>query len=211
MDINWGNSAYCLLGPSKWAGLSILTAPRLGSQGPGVAFSLQPSLGSHRISFAPRPFPSFPSSLYCSLLCVSMLLSHIAFPSVCVCTQTSVSICSFLTFLAFFFSVIIGFTVWKKEKTSGLGSKSHLVLTLLFFITSSQTSPLVSSHQFSKLLNKNLISALYPVVWWKELPPGHESQLCTSLFDSMISDITWNLEVGYGGSITPWKWANGSN
>lgn len=29
--------------------------------------------------------------------------------------------------------------------------------------------------------------------------PGHESQLCTSLFDSMISDITWNLEVGYGG------------
>lgn len=66
MDINWGNSAR-LLGPSKWASLRVLTAPSLGSQGPGVAFSLQPSLGSHRISFAPlsigqnchKPLPRF--------------------------------------------------------------------------------------------------------------------------------------------------------
>lgn len=47
-----------------------------------------------------------------------------------------------------------------------------------------------------------LISALYPVVWWKELPPGHESQLCTFILDSIISDITWYLEVVYGGSIS---------
>ena len=66
LDINWGNSTR-LLGPSKWASLRVLTAPSLGSQGPGVAFSLQPSLGSHRISFAPlsigqnchKPLPRF--------------------------------------------------------------------------------------------------------------------------------------------------------
>ena len=38
LDVNWA-TAVSLLGPSTWASLSSLTAPRLGSQGTGaVAF-----------------------------------------------------------------------------------------------------------------------------------------------------------------------------
>lgn len=103
-----------------------------------------------------HPYPKFSFGIQ-SQMTISLLLSpHLFHLSPALSTVlSSVSVSLFHTFLFFvpvsalrplcqyavslpfwhfsFFFVITGFTVWKREKNSESGSKSHLVSTLLFF------------------------------------------------------------------------------
>lgn len=76
------------------------------------------------------------------------------------------SLYSFLTFLALrILSSLLflnGFTVQKGPESSEPGSKRHLVLTLLFFTSSSPISSLISPHPFSQLQNEGLMPARCP-------------------------------------------------
>lgn len=131
------------------------------------------------LCFSPPAFLPLPSSLYHSVLYEP--LSPTFLSRACLCARPHAPAClsppwracvlpaslySFLTFLALrILSSLLflnGFTVQKGPESSEPGSKRHLVLTLLFFTSSSPISSLISPHPFSQLQNEGLTPARCP-------------------------------------------------
>ena len=127
--LNWFYFALLL---SKWIGPFASFLPYTPTL--NCSFGIQPQM---TISLLLSPYLSHLSPALSTVLSsVSVSLSHTFLFFVSVSALRP--LCQYAVSLSFwhfsFFFVITGFTVWRKEKNSESGSKSHLVSTLLFFL-----------------------------------------------------------------------------